>query len=139
MLEIIRDSYVLIEQRRMKEMAEMFIAGFGAKLSASFATRMIDYFDRMSEEHIIAFLHHMQFVESMSRLEDLVDLGKIEVDTMLITGAMDTIVTPEDVLAVANRMKKCKCHVEPLCGHFLHFEDQSVLQHYKDFYKQISL
>jgi pimeloyl-ACP methyl ester carboxylesterase len=54
----------------------------------------------------------------------------------MINGEKDTIIDVKDNEAFAKKIKKCKRIVVPGAGHFLHLENEQIMNMYEEFFKQ---
>jgi len=110
--------------------AEVLIQSIGRNLPERMKAQIKGQFCQMSEESIEAFYEHGRFVIAAGRLDEVVDVRKIDIETLLINGAEDPIIDIEDVRYLSERMPNCSLRVIANVGHFLHLENESVLDIY---------
>jgi len=84
----------------------------------------------MSQESIEAFYEHGLFVIAAGDIDEVVDVQNIQVETLLLNGANDPIIDLDDVRYLSQRMPNCVLRVIDNVGHFLHLENDSVLDIY---------
>ena len=79
------------------------------------------------------FRAHGQLLETTTHINEVVDLHSIKAQTLIINGAMDTVMDFEDVAIAAAQIPNCLVKIVPGVGHFLHNESEDVLSIYRDF------
>jgi pimeloyl-ACP methyl ester carboxylesterase len=110
--------------------ADVLIEGFGQNLPDGVKARIKRQFCEMSRESIEAFYEHGLFVIAAGDIDEVVDVQKIQTETLLLNGANDPIIDLEDVRYLSQRMPNCALRVIDNVGHFLHLENDSVLDIY---------
>ncbi|MCR4337997.1 MAG: alpha/beta hydrolase [Candidatus Omnitrophica bacterium] len=133
MIEIIKKGCSMDENNR-EEMAKMLIESFGVNLPEEMKARISRQFCAMSKENLRNFSEHGSFVLSKN-LEEIVDFNNIKVDTVLISGENDKLIDIDDVKFLATQIPNCRLKIVKNVGHFLHLEDESVLNIYGEFIK----
>ena len=121
-----------IDPGRRKEVAQALIQSFGDNLPENMKERIIKQFSLMTTEALRAFYEHGLFVLAARDLSTVVDLKNIKVETILLNGEKDKIIDLEDVKFLATQIPGCKMKIVKGVGHFLHLEDESVLDVYRE-------
>jgi len=121
-----------IDMTDREKMANVLIDSFGENLPVKFKQRIISQFSTMKEEEVRAFYEHGLFVLTSKQLTDLVDLKTIKAKTILINGENDSIIDLDDVKLLAASIPDCQLRIIKGVGHFLHMEDEKVLDTYED-------
>jgi pimeloyl-ACP methyl ester carboxylesterase len=93
-------------------------------------------FDGMPDEHFRAFYAHSEFVRSLADIGELIDFSCIAAKTLILYGRKDTICDLGDVEHLSQVIPNAELQVLEGVGHFLHFEDQSVMRVYDAFYRR---
>jgi pimeloyl-ACP methyl ester carboxylesterase len=127
-----------MDDRERKAMAQVLIKSFGENLPGQIKERISKQFSAMSKESLRAFCEHGLFILSAKSLGDIVDFKNIKVETILLNGEKDTIIDLEDVKFLAAQIPNCKMKIIKNVGHFLHLEDDNVLDIYSDILSTIN-
>lgn len=134
--EVIGRGKKLAEENKREELAGYLIKEFGENLPQNLKSRIVKQFKNMSKDHLLSFYSHSDFVDKTKRLDGIIDLKKIQAETLLLVGQNDTIVEQSDVKRAAELIPNCTYKVLKNAGHFLHFEDKNIIPIYKDFYEK---
>ncbi|MFH1442203.1 MAG: alpha/beta hydrolase [Candidatus Omnitrophota bacterium] len=121
-----------IDTKNRGEIAEILIESFGQNLPEVIKKKIMSQFHNMSEENLRGFYNHGVFILSADSLSNLVDLQKIQAETFIIRGEMDTIIDSEDVCSLASKIPNCKIKIIKGAGHFLHLEREDIFDVYQD-------
>lgn len=119
-----------------RQFAEQIIQGFGKNLPEAIKRKIGVQFQTMSEEHLQSFCEHGVHVLSAQTLSDHIDFKNIQAETVLIRGENDVIVDPDDVIFLSSQIPNCELKVIANVGHFLHLENEAVLDSYHDLLKK---
>ena len=114
------------------EVAEALIESVGGALPVAMKNRIIDQFQRMSSEALQAFCQHGLSVITVRDLREVVDLGKVRCETILLHGENDAIIDLEDVRSLAAQIPSAEMRTIKDVGHFLHLEKEELLDVYDD-------
>ena len=114
------------------EVAEALIESVGEALPVAMKNRIIGQFQRMSSEALQAFCQHGLSVITVRDLREVVDLGKVRCETILLHGANDAIIDLEDVRSLAAQIPSAEMRTIKDVGHFLHLEKEELLDVYDD-------
>lgn len=114
------------------QIADTIIKTFGDNLPASMKRKIFLQFEQMSQAGLEAFQRHGSFVLSVRELANAVDVGEIKCKTIVVHGEKDTIVDAEDAVFLARQIPNAEFRNIPGVGHFLHLEDESILDIYED-------
>jgi len=131
MIETIKRGSV-IDIKDRSQMAQVLIKSFGEDLPLRVKQKIFNQFRAMKEENLRAFYEHGLFVISSEKLSDLVNLKNIKARTVLVNGEKDTIIDLEDVKSLAAQIPNCEIRIIKGVGHFLHMENEGVLDIYAD-------
>ena len=114
------------------QMAYTLIKSFGESLPAKMKESIVNQFCTMKEESLRAFYEHGLFVIASKQLSEIVDLSAIKAKTILLNGEKDTIIDLDDVRLLASQIPDCELRIIKGVGHFLHMENESVLDIYAE-------
>jgi len=118
------------------QMAHTLIKSFGESLPAKMKENIVNQFRTMKEENLQAFYEHGLFVIASKQLSEIVDLGSIKEKTILLNGEKDTIIDLDDVRFLASQIPDCELKIIKGVGHFLHMENEKVLDIYAEILRQ---
>ena len=118
------------------QMAHTLIKSFGESLSAKMKESIVNQFRNMKEVNLQAFYEHGLFVIASKKLSEIVDLGAIKEKTILLNGEKDTIIDLDDVKFLASQIPDCELKIIKGVGHFLHMENEKVLDIYSEILRQ---
>jgi len=90
----------------------------------------------MKEVNLQSFYEHGLFVIASKQLSEIVDLSAIKEKTILLNGEKDTIIDLDDVKFLASQIPDCELKIIKGVGHFLHMENEKVLDIYAEILKQ---
>jgi len=121
-----------IDLRDPSKTAEVLIQSLGRNLPDKVKARIERQFCQMSQESIAAFYEHGLFVIAVGSIDEVVDVQNIQIETLLLNGADDPIIDIEDVRSLSQRMPNCMLRIIENVGHFLHLENESVLDVYNE-------
>lgn len=130
MVETIQNGFQIAPHKR-DEMAETLIGSFGQNLPEAVKKKITRQFASMSPEQLRAFCEHGLFIIAAKNLADVIDLRKIRAETVLINGENDTIIDLDDVKYLATQIPRCRLKIVKDVGHFLHLENDNVLDVYR--------
>jgi len=126
-----------IEDKERDKMAQVIIKSFGENLPKEMKGRIARQFCAMSRESLSAFCEHGLYILSAKSLEEIIDFKSIKVQTILLNGEKDSIIDLEDVKFLATQIPNCRLKIVKNVGHFLHLEDESVLDIYSKILSEI--
>ena len=135
MVETIKEGVSLPISKR-DQWADTLIKSFGESLPEKMKENIINQFRAMKEENLQAFYEHGLFVVSSKQLSEIVDLGTIREKTILLNGENDTIIDLDDVKFLASQIPDCELKIIKGVGHFLHMENDNVLDIYEELLRQ---
>ncbi len=134
--------YVIEEGRRLFEEHEVDRAGhliieeFGQRIHGPRRGHIIEQFERLDREQARTLYHHLGFVGACGSVDDLVELSAIRAATLIINGADDPLIDPQDAYPAAARIPNADALVVEDAGHFLHLERPELMDVYADFIEQ---
>lgn len=132
-IEVIKEGQRLFNTDKTTEIAPLMIEKFGQHIPESFRNQMIEQFQGMNRDQFLSFYEHCEFVEQAKDIEDFIKLGNISASTLIVCGEYDAIMDPGDTEKASTRIPDCEFKMIPKVGHFLHFEQASVLYTYSEF------
>jgi pimeloyl-ACP methyl ester carboxylesterase len=133
LVEAIQDGQRLNGTATGEKIADVIIKYFGQHLNDTFKKKMHDQFKYITKEHLENFHAHGQLLKTTRHISEVVDLCSIKAQTLIINGALDTVMDREDVVLAAAQIANCIVKIVPGVGHFLHNESDDVLEIYRDF------
>lgn len=119
-----------------EQMAHTLIKSFGESLPVKMKKSIIDQFRTMKEVNLQAFYEHGLFVIESKQLGEIVNLGAIKEKTILLNGENDTIIDLDDVRFLASQIPDCELRIIKGVGHFLHMENEKVMDVYAEILRQ---
>jgi pimeloyl-ACP methyl ester carboxylesterase len=131
MIEMITAGFGIRLEDRV-QIADAIIKTFGDNLPSSMKRKIYMQFEHMTQAGLEAFQRHGLFVLSIRELGNAVDVSEIQCKTIIVHGANDTIVDAEDAVFLASQIPSAEFKSIPGVGHFLHLEDESILDIYED-------
>ncbi len=132
MVETIKKG-LCVDSDNRQEMAKVLIKGFGKDLPEKMKNSIYKQFCNMSKERLRAFCDHGLFILSEKNLGEVVDFKNIHTETILIRAENDTITDLDDVKFLAAQLPNCRLITVKDVGHFLHVENDDVLEVYHKF------
>lgn len=133
LVEAIQDGQRLNGAATGEKIADVIIKYFGQHLNGTFKRKMHDQFKNITKEHMENFNAHGNLMKRTRHISEVVDLRSIKAQTLIINGALDTVMDREDALVAASQIANCMVKFVPGVGHFLHNESDDVLEIYRDF------
>ena len=118
------------------QVAHTLIKSFGESLPAKMKESIVKQFRNMKEVNLQSFYEHGLFVIASKQLSEIVDLSAIKEKTILLNGEKDTIIDLDDVKFLASQIPDCELKIIKGVGHFLHMENERVLDIYAEILKQ---
>jgi pimeloyl-ACP methyl ester carboxylesterase len=131
MIEMITAGFGIALEDRV-QIADAIIKTFGDNLPPSMKRKIFLQFEQMSQTGLEAFQRHGLFVLSVRELANAVDVSEIKCKTIVVHGEKDTIVDAQDAVFLASQIPNAEFRNIPGVGHFLHLEDESILDIYED-------
>ena len=131
--DIIERAHDLYALNAREEVGPFIIENFGMGLPEKYKQRIIHQFQKMSRENVEIFYQHILFVDSKKCIDEFVDLEKIKANTLIIYGQNDSIIDFDDVEYASSKIPHCKMKIIADTGHFLHFENEELIDIYVDF------
>lgn len=132
--EIITKGLRLYDAGSPHKIADLLIDGFGDKIPDNLKKKIQRQFQSIPDEHFRSFYSHSEFVRSLKNIGDLIDFSKISAKSLMIHGEEDTICDFDDVKSLSEKIPNAQLITLRVVGHFLHFEEQSVMDIYDRFY-----
>jgi len=132
-ISVIREGQSLFDGNKSDEIAPLMIQKFGQQIPDSHKKQMILQFKGMSREDLLSFYEHCKFVEQATDIEEFVTLSNITASTFIAIGEFDAIIDISDIEEASTRIPNCEFKMIPGAGHFLHWEEPSILKYYSDF------
>lgn len=130
---VIEDVRRLIDEGRAADIAPMMIERFGQYIPEPLKRQILKQFDTMSPAHFQALYEHSLLATRMEDLNRFVDLADIQAETLVLMGQFDTIMDVFDSRKAAGRIPRSRFQVVKNAGHFLHWENESILEIYAAF------
>ena len=114
------------------QVAETLIECVGQDLPAAMKNRIINQFRHMGADALKAFSQHGSTVISVCELSEVVDVSKVQCRTILVHGENDAIVDVDDVKFLAAQIHGSELKLIKNVGHFLHLENEDLLDVYEE-------
>lgn len=125
-----------IQEGRGSEIAPLMIEKFGQYIPDNLKRQIISQFENMSELQFKSFYEHSVFVSQLGDLKQHMNLSLIEVPTLVVMGQFDTIMDLFDTRKSTQLIPKGRFTLVKGVGHFLHWEQPSVLPIYEAFFDE---
>lgn len=132
--DLITEGLRLYEAGEGHKGGDLLISGFGNNITNSLKKKIKHQFASMSEDHFRAFCAHSKFVRDTKDIAGIINFSAISAKTLLVYGKNDTICDYNDVKMLTSTMTNATMKTLDNVGHFLHFEDQSIMNIYYKFY-----
>ena len=123
----------LIEREATRELAEHFIEEFGAGLPEAFRDAIRAQFARLRADELVQIKEQCATLAAGADLREVVDLGRVSADTLIVNGADDPLIDAADRATTADCFPHAELRVMRGVGHFLHLEQESVMDTYLAF------
>ncbi len=127
------ESVGLIERGARRELADQFIREFGAGLPESFRALVRSQFGALSDAQLVQVREQCATLAAGAELRQVVDLDRVTAETLIVNGSRDPIVDAADYPANAGCFRRAELRVLAGVGHFLHLEDEKVMDIYLEF------
>lgn len=132
-LEVINHGRELFHQGKSHKIGDLIVERFADSVSPAYKKAIRQQFNNMTHEQLLTFYAHCNFVEEAGNIHDFIRLSNIKAKTLIINGETDTLLDLEDLDLASEHIPNCHCMVVENVGHFLHFEDTSILGIYDEF------
>ncbi len=133
---IIEEGRRLFEEHEVERAGHLIIEEFGQRIHGPRRAHIISQFEHLDREQARTLYHHLGFVGACGSVEDLVDLGAIRAPTLVINGADDPLIDPQDAYPAAARMQDADPMIVENAGHFLHLERPELVEIYAQFIEE---
>jgi pimeloyl-ACP methyl ester carboxylesterase len=133
MQEIVRRAHLIYQRGDYASGAGLILDMFGGQIGESYKRQIIAQFEQLNKANAEAFCEHCSNILKMGRLDDAIDLTRIKARTLIVNGANDTIIDPEDMYIAQRLIPNCETRMVEGVGHFLHLERPEVLEDYAEF------
>jgi len=133
MKEVVRRASALYLSGNYQRGGELIVEMFGQQVSEGYKRQIIAQFEALNAAHAESFYEHTVNILKLGSLDEAVDLSQIKARTLIINGALDTIVDLEDMWLAQQLIPNCECRLIEGVGHFLHFERPELLDDYAEF------
>lgn len=133
MREVVRRASELYLSGNYQRGGDLIVEMFGQQVSEGYKRQIIAQFEALNAAHAQSFYEHTVNILKLGSLDDTVDLTQIKARTLIINGALDTIVDLEDMYVAERLIPNCECRLIEGVGHFLHFERPELLDDYAEF------
>lgn len=127
-----------IERGDRAEIAEVFLEAFGGGLTDAWKLAIRRQFSRFSAPDIAQLRHQCDEVAAGTDLRTMIDFGRITARVLVINGADDPLIEPEDNEETKRALPNAELRVVPSVGHFLHFEQTRLVRDYLAFLRRRS-
>jgi pimeloyl-ACP methyl ester carboxylesterase len=131
--EVIRAGQQLYDNGEVEKVADLIIKHFGQHLNETFKKRIYSQFRNITKEQYRTFHEHGKSLQIVQRISEVVDLSRIEAQTLIINGEKDEIMDLTDVNFASAQIPRCEVKIVSGVGHFLHNESSKVLPMYRRF------
>lgn len=128
-----RRGQALIDAGDLESLGTLFVEGFGEGMRPAGQDRLRDQFRRLTPHQLRQLYSTGEALLNHEDMSDVIDLTSIRAHTLIVNGAADPIVDADNAAAAAQRIRRCEVRLLPGIGHFLHMEEPSVVQIYREF------
>ena len=136
---VIDDVQHLISLGKGKDIAPVMIEKFGQSIPDTLKRQIVAQFDCMTEKQFQSFYEHSVAVSKMGDLKDLVNLKNIPIPVLVVMGQFDTVMDLFDTRKSTKLLPQGEFKLINGVGHFLHWEQPSILAEYEAFFKEHAL
>jgi len=131
MIDTIKLGIKLPMENRL-EIAETLIKSFGQDLPLKVKAAIVRQFERMGPDALDSFYQHGSVILLSEPLGKVIDLKSIACKTILLRGENDSIIDPEDLILLAAEIPGAVIITIKGAGHFLHLENDKLMETYED-------
>ena len=131
--EVARLGRSLVATGRSDELADLFMAAFGAHLPPERQRSIVAQFAALRPEQFQQMYEQAELLVNAESLQGVGDLRAIEAETLIVNGGADPIVDAADAETL-DCIPGAELCVVPDVGHFLHVERPGVLDTYAEFF-----
>jgi pimeloyl-ACP methyl ester carboxylesterase len=128
-----RRGQALIDAGDLDSLGTLFVEGFGEGMRPAGQARLREQFRRLTPVQLRQLYSTGEALLDHDDMSDVIDLASIRAHTLIVNGADDPIVDADDAASAAERIRRCEVRLLPGIGHFLHMEEPSVVQIYREF------
>jgi pimeloyl-ACP methyl ester carboxylesterase len=130
--EVARQGRALVEMGRGPELGELFVAEFGGGMDAARRSAIEAQLRTLGPEQYRQMYDQARLLVDDVDFESLVDLQRIDAQTLIVNGSADPIVDWTQTSRTAARFRSASFEIVE-AGHFLHFERPEILDTYASF------
>jgi len=133
MERIVAHAQALYDARDYAAGADLIIGMFGQQIGPTYKRQITAQFANLSDDSADVFHEHCRNILKLGHLQETVDLSRIRARTLIVNGAEDRIIDPDDMWVAEQIIPDCQCLMVAGVGHFLHFERPEILDDYEAF------
>jgi len=122
----------LVETGRGAELGQLFVAEFGGGMDAARRSAVEAQLRTLGPEQYRQMYDQARLLVDDVDFESIVDLQRIDAETLIVNGSADPIVDWTTTPQTAARFRSASFEIVP-AGHFLHFERPEILDMYASF------
>jgi len=130
--QVARDGRALVEMGRGQELGELFVAEFGGGMDAARRSAVEAQLRMLGPEQYRQMYDQARLLVDDIDFESMVDLQRIDAQTLIVNGSADPIVDWTKTPQTAARFRSASFEIVE-AGHFLHFERPEILDTYASF------
>ena len=130
--QVARDGRALVEAGRGAELGELFVAEFGGGMDAVRQSAIEAQLRTLGPEQYRQMYDQAKLLVDNVDIESMVDLQRIDAQTLIVNGETDPIVDWTTTPRTAARFRAASFEIVP-AGHFLHFERPEIVDTYASF------
>jgi pimeloyl-ACP methyl ester carboxylesterase len=123
-----------VEENNLRALADVFVKGFCDGLSAVLKAQISQQIGSLSP-HQARSLYAMSFLFAEgANLQSYADLSRIRAKVLIVNGGADPILAQDNLKVALASIPNSIGKIVPGVGHFLHFEQPSLMELYAEFY-----
>jgi pimeloyl-ACP methyl ester carboxylesterase len=130
--QVARCGRALVEAGRGPELGELFVAEFGRGMDAVRQSAIEAQLRSLGPEQYRQMYDQAKLLVDNVDIESMVDLARIDAETLIVNGDSDPIVDCTTTPRTAARFRRASFEIVP-AGHFLHFERPEIVDTYAAF------
>ncbi|MFX1239234.1 MAG: alpha/beta fold hydrolase [Promethearchaeota archaeon] len=130
---LMKEATELIDKKEFSKLSETIICGFGGNLPEKMKQGIRYQFQNINEKHLLTLREHIDFVDKIEDITKVIKPENITTKTLLVNGDKDTIIDIEDNREFVEKMPNCEWIIAKDTGHFIVFENFTLLGIFKNF------
>lgn len=130
MAQAMAEGMTALREGKKELCSDIIVNSIGAQLPDIMRKRIKAQFCALPDSQANSFYEHLVGCQT-GDMRELIAFKRIDADTLIVNGRYDPIVDLQEVQMVARLIPRCNHEIIEHAGHFLHFEDPTILDLYR--------